>query len=390
MKIAYVTTYSVMDSSKWLKYNQGNYGSSRYIFNCLKSANININAIDNLHKKHAWISRFKWTFYRKVFQQDYYNWAEPLICQNYSQQININLQKTGADIILSPQGFTPLAYLNCHQPLVLWLDAVTSSLIDYYPYLSNLCYETKKNIYLLEKQVLNKCQKIIFTSNWSAQEAIRIYGIPQDKIAIIPRGGNFELHPERSIHEIKEIIEARSQAKIKLTYIGIDWERKGGDTAYQIAQELHKNGLDVELKILGDLPKNFKKLPDFVKPIGYIDKSTPEGRKKYYHELADSHFLILPTKADITPNVLIEANAFGVPCISTYTGGIPTIIKNNINGKLFKLDDSVANYCDYITDIFQDYSTYENLAITSFNEYCTHLNWKVAAKTAKQIFTNLV
>ncbi|NJL61713.1 MAG: glycosyltransferase family 4 protein [Methylacidiphilales bacterium] len=389
MKIAYVTTYNLMDSSKWLKYNQGNYGSSQYIFNSLKSANININCIGDLQNKHAWISRSKWIFYRQVFQQNYYSWAEPLICQNYSQQININLEKVGADIILSPEGFTPLAYLNCHQPLVLWLDTITASLIDYYPYLSNLCYETKKNIYLLEKTVLNKCKKVIFTSDWAGQEAIRIYGIPEEKIAIIPRGANFELYPGRNTNEIYQIIKSRSQTKIKLTYIGIDWQRKGGDIAYQIAKTLHNNGLNIEFKIIGDLPKNIDKFPNFVKPVGYINKSTPEGKKNYYHELADSHFLILPTQADITPNVLIEANAFGVPCISTHIGGIPTIIKDNLNGKLFKLDDSITNYCDYITNTFQDYSTYENLAISSFNEYCTRLNWKAVANTAKQIFTNL-
>ncbi len=392
MKIAYVTTYSLMDSSKWLKYNQGNYGSSRYIFNSLKSQNININCIDNLQKKYAWLSRLKWTFYRQVFQQNYYSWAEPLICKKYSQQItrNLEIKTKDVDIILSPEGFTPLAYLNCHQPLVLWLDTVTASLIDYYPYLSNLCYETKQNIHFQEKTVLQRCQKIIFTSDWAAQEAIRIYGIPAEKIAVIPRGANFELYPGRSINDINSIINLRSKTKIKLIYVGIDWQRKGGNIAYQIAKELHKNGLDIELKIIGDLPKKIEKLPNFVKPIGYINKSTPEGKKYYYHLLAESHFLILPTQADITPNVLIEANAFGVPCISTHTGGIPTIIKDNLNGKLFKLDDSIADYCDYITNIFQDYSTYENLAITSFKEYCNRLNWKVTANTAKRLFTDLM
>ncbi|BAZ36992.1 group 1 glycosyl transferase [Calothrix sp. NIES-4101] len=390
MKIAYITTYDLMDSSKWLKSNQGNYGSSRYIFNSLKSQNINIECIHNLQKKYAAISRLKWTFYRQVFQQDYYSWAESLICRNYSQQIKDKLAKINPDIIVSPEGFTPIAYLDSPQPLVLWIDTVIASLVEYYPYLSNLCYETKNNIYLLEKRALQQCQTIIFTSEWAAQEAIKIYHIPEEKIKVIPRGANFEIYPGRSINDINTIIKSRDRTKIKLTYVGIDWQRKGGNLTLEIAKELHDGGLDIELRIIGDLPKNIHTLPDFVNPIGYINKSTPEGKKYYYHLLADSHFLILPTQADITPNVLIEANAFGVPCISTCIGGIPTIIKNNLNGKLFNIDDVATNYCDYITHILQDYSNYEELAINSFYEYQNRLNWRVAANTAKQIFTDLI
>jgi len=52
-------------------------------------------------------------------------------------------------------------------------------------------------------------------------------------------------------------------------------------------------------------------------------------------------------------------------------------VKDNINGMKFALDSPVANYCDYIINLMQNYNEYEKLALSSFNEFQTRLNWNV-------------
>lgn len=390
MKIAYVNTYNVLNTSGWTKNNIGNYGSNYYIYQTLIDQGIFIENIGNFAKKYSWLTKGKWSFYRYFDKTDYYRWAEPIVSKDYAIQISQQLSQSDIDLILCTEGFTPIAYLNCQQPIVLWVDTVLAAIIDFYPYLSNLCLETKKNLYLLEKLALDKCKLIIFASEWAAQKAIKIYGINPNKIKIISRGSNLELKPERTIAEIKALIKSRNNHTYKLIFIGVDWHRKGGSVALEVSKELNKMGFDIELKILGDLPKTIENLPSFAKPLGYINKSTPAGKKQFYDLLADAHFLILPTQADVTPNVLIEANAFGVPCLTTNVAGIRSIIKDDVNGKTFAVDAKVTDYTTYIINYLADYQKYESLALSSFNEYVTRLNWSIAGKTANQLFMDLI
>lgn len=83
-----------------------------------------------------------------------------------------------------------------------------------------------------------------------------------------------------------------------------------------------------------------------------------------------------------------EANSFGLPCLTTDVGGIPTLIKNDLNGKTFSLQSGASDYCDYILDLFANFSRYQELALSSFQEYEARLNWSVAVKTVQQIMSD--
>jgi glycosyltransferase involved in cell wall biosynthesis len=141
---------------------------------------------------------------------------------------------------------------------------------------------------------------------------------------------------------------------------------------------------------VGCHPPETEILPDYVKVIGYINKSTADGRTKLDRILADSHFLILPTRADCAPHALIEANSFGVPCLTTNVGGIKTIVQDDLNGKVFELETDISEYCTYVSNLFEHYSQYKALANSSFYEYQMRLNWTVAAKEAKKIITEAI
>ncbi|RAM51642.1 MAG: group 1 glycosyl transferase [Hapalosiphonaceae cyanobacterium JJU2] len=390
MKVACVNTYNVLNSSGWTKHNVGNYGSNYYIIQTLAAQGISLETIGDLKKSYSFLTRTKWSFYRNLYHKDYYRWAEPLVSKNYASQISKGLSKLNVDLVLCTEGAAPIAYLDCCQPIVLWVDTVLAALIDFYPYLSNLCQETRKNIYILEKLALEKCKLVIFSSEWAAQKAIEIYNLDVNKVKVISRGSNLELKSDRKVADIKNLIKLRGTQIYKLIFIGIDWVRKGGTLALNITKELKRTGWNVELRLIGDLPKSRESIPDFVKPIGYINKSKLEGKNKFYSLLADSHFLILPTQADVTPNVLIEANAFGVPCLTTNLAGIPSIIKDDINGKVFPIDADVSEYCTYIKSYLSDYQKYENLAISSFKEYVNRLNWSIAGQIAKELFLDLI
>src|SRR6202022_1699308 len=111
-------------------------------------------------------------------------------------------------------------------------------------------------------------------------------------------------------------------------------------------------GLPTELTIVGcDAPKS-EELPSNVKALGFLSKSRSEGRSMIRSLLAQSHFLIAPSRAECSAIALAEANAFGVPCLATSVGGTSTVVRNGRNGHLFPARADAPEYCSYVLELF--------------------------------------
>lgn len=388
MRIAYVTTYDVFDSAQWNQEHTGLFTAGRYLAQSLESASLSLEYIGPLQKRRSPITRAKWLYYRNFFHQDYYSWTEPFILKDYAQQIEKKLSTLNVDIILTPENVIPIAYLKAKQPIVLYTDAPIGALVNFYSYMSNLCQETLDRLYDLEKRAIDNCELVIYTSDWAAQEAIKLYNVNPAKVKIIPWGATVEC--DRTKNDIQNIIESRHPSPCKLLFLGFDWDRKGGDIALEVAKQLNKNSLKTELIVVGANPPNQDKLPDFVKIIGKIDKSHPEGKHQLDQIFADSHFLILPTKAETYGLVFCEANSFAVPCIASDSGGIPTVIRDGLNGNKFSLSAQISDYCQFITTLMDNYKEYKKLALSSFQEYESRLNWAMAAQTLKSMMVEII
>ena len=388
MKIAYVTSYDLLNQTSWTKHVQGICTAGSYMAKNLLDESTSIEYIGPLSKKYAFLTRTKWSLYRNLQKKDYYRWAEPLVVKNYAHQIQNKLNHLNVDVILSSESTVPVAYLDVKQPIILWTDTTLSALINFYGYMSNLCQENIQNIYKIEAEALKRCDLIIYTSEWAARMASQTYGIESNKIKVVPWGANLE--SKRTLEDIHHIIDHKVTPKCKLLFIGVDWLRKGGDIALEVAKKLNATGLKTELTIVGCKPQLDEPLPKFVNCLGFISKSTPEGLRTIEQLLCESHFLILPSRAETFGHVFCEASSFGVPSLATNIAGVRTVVRDDKNGKTFSLDAKIEEYCTYICDLFADYSEYKNLAISSFNEYQTRLNWQVAGRNAKSLIKNLI
>jgi glycosyltransferase involved in cell wall biosynthesis len=380
MKLAYVTTYdarTLKGSNEWS-------GTGYYIAQSLENQSIPLEYIGPLKDPITLkaIRKFKRHYYGLFHKKNYQKDADPVTLKNYAIQVAKKLNSTKSDIVFSAT-VNPIAYVECKQPLVFWADGTFANIQDFYPQYSNLCEVVINDWHQMEKLALQKCKLAIYSSDWAAQSAIRDYGADRAKVKVVPFGANLE--SPLTFESVKEAIESKPSDRCKLLFMAVDWIRKGGNVAYQVAEKLNQSGVKTELTVVGCQPSIEGSLPDFVKALGFISKSTNEGKMQIQKLFLESHFLILPTIADCTPIVFCEANSLGVPCLSTTVGGIPTIIKNGFNGQLFDVNADITEYCDYITRLFDNYSDYQSLALSAFNEYQSRLNWAVAGKTVKEL-----
>jgi glycosyltransferase involved in cell wall biosynthesis len=376
MKISYVTTGDVKDVHAWS-------GLIFHIFNALQVNGNDVECIDKLRCKPTFLSKIRYAVARLRGKK--YLWQREFsIAKSFATEILERIDPN-TDVIFSA-GSLPIALLKTNKKIVFYADANFVSMVDYYEWFSNL---SKRSIMLgntLEKQALENCDLAIYSSDWAAQSAIKDYGINPQKVKVVPFGANIEC--SRTEKDVEAIFDAKSKDVCNLLFVGVDWERKGGNIALEAAKILHEKGVNVCLDIVGvkDCPVE---LPNYVVNHGFISKSTEEGKKKINGLFEKAHFFLLPTRAECFGVVFSEAASFGLPSISTKTGGIATVINDNINGKTFDLSSSPTEYADYITDLFNNPTMYRELALSSFHDYKNRLNWEVSGQAILELIKNI-
>ena len=389
MKVAWVSVYNAE--------NLADYGGRGYYHpKSLKEQQIDVDYIGSLKmpKQYKLLIKLKRRFYEnKYLIKTYDPLMETFVLKSFAKQISERLSKLdNVDVVFSGvcQYLQPIAYLNCRQPIVMWTDCCLASAYKFYPGLGQyeVAPEFLRNAIPDDRKAYNRASLAILASEWAAQEVISRYQVDPSKVRVVPFGAN--IPSSYDFDEIRDVINSRPSDKCRLLFIGGDWKRKGGDIAVRVASELNQSGLKTELTIVGCSPSIDPSLSSYVRSLGYISNASLEGIKRLQQLFAESHFFILPTRAESFGHVFCEASSFGVPSLATNVGGIPTIIKDDVNGKKFSKDAQVEEYCTYISDLFFNYTEYKDLALSSFARYNSYLSWSVGSRTIKSLLKELI
>jgi glycosyltransferase involved in cell wall biosynthesis len=377
MKLAFVTTWDPHSPQIWA-------GTGFHIARALQSQGCTLDYLGPLRERNAWYFKALQMTYRKLWHAELQRDREPVILDGYSHQIAKKLAASDAQIVFSV-GAVAVAHLQTSLPIVFWADATYASMVDSYRW--NLPASKRSRILgaKMEAEGLRRAALAIYSSEWAARSAIDVCRADPAKVRVVPFGANVQ--SQRNREEIQRLIESRPADRCRLLFIGVGWERKGGDIAIEVARRMNAAGIVTELSILGSTPP--QSVPDFVKPIGFLDKNTEASRKKFDELFGTSHFLILPARAEAFGVVLCEAGSYGVPALATRVGGIPTIVRDGINGLLFDPEDP-ESIADAAGKLFSDRQRYQALALSSFNEYDARLNWHVAGKTVTDMLRGLI
>ncbi len=144
--------------------------------------------------------------------------------------------------------------------------------------------------------------------------------------------------------------------KHRLIFTNARHPRKGTEILLAAVGNLKKRYPNIELALIGSLgsgdykkylKKKIKKLGKSIKILGMMN-----GRQ-IANELCKSHIFISPSYIDNSPNSLAEAQLLGMPVISTYTGGVPSMIKDQETGLFFPTGD-LPLLMDNIVKIFEN------------------------------------
>jgi glycosyltransferase involved in cell wall biosynthesis len=175
----------------------------------------------------------------------------------------------------------------------------------------------------------------------------------------------------------------------QLLLLGVDWTRKGGDTALQVVEELRTQGIPARLVVCGCVPPHPVD-PKVVQVIPRLDKNVPAEATRLADLLLRSHFLLLPTRQECFGIVFCEAAAHGTPSLATDTGGVVSAVIEGESGFLFPPDAPPSAYAATIRALLEDRPRYETLVTTSRRAYDARLNWNTWARAAARVITDVL
>lgn len=377
MKVAYVTPYASGDVHAWS-------GSVYHVREALAGAGCEILPVDSLVEKGRVVGKVKEVLTRKLTGKGYLRDRAPALLDGYAAQVAARCAELKPDVIFSP-GTIPIAHLKAKAPVVFWTDATLIGLTDYYAHFTNLCARSIREGREMEQRTLSNCSLAIYTSEWAARSAVENYDVDPAKVKVVPYGAN--VSAERDEAAVQSLVAGRSGETCELLFVGVDWERKGGPVALRAAELLKARGHKVRLHIVGVEPP--EGMPDFVVRHGFISKKTPEGAARLAKLFSQSHFLIVPSRAECFGLVFTEAGSFGLPSLAAITGGVPSVVTSGKNGMLFPLEDGGEGYADYMEKLMADRHAYEALALGSFAEFKARLNWEVAGESVVSLMSEL-
>jgi glycosyltransferase involved in cell wall biosynthesis len=359
-------------------------GTTYFMGRSLEAAGFRLNYIGPLKTRFKLVYRVKGWLMRRC-GWDYAN-VEPPVLRSYAREASRCLQAATGDIILSC-GQPHLVYLETQRPIIFFDDASVLAMSETHPGHTHYHPAIKRRACANERRVLEKCRYACYMSEWAAEGALRQHG-PQfeSKIKVIPIGANIERVPTAA--EVEQAIQARVEDHCELLFVGVDWVNKGGEIALAAAENLHQRGVRVRLHIVGCKPPHA--VPDFVQVHGFISKRSAEGAEFLRRLFSQCHFFILPTRAEAYGISFVEANAYGMPALGTEVGGVPTIVRNGENGRLFPLKAAGTAYADCIQDWLQNREKYMELCRSSRGAYVRRLSWTRFGETVRSLVTDVV
>ncbi len=281
------------------------------------------------------------------------------------------IERERPDLIFSPAGSPCLAHLDTDVPVVYFTDGPWRVIQNYNPAYSNVLERSARSADEFEFRALRRAAVTLVSSRWAAESAVQDYGADPARVHDVSIGANL-LHPPNR----HQVLPRNLGRRLRLLMVGVVWEAKGGQIAYEALLHLLERGYDAELTVVGCSAPPGLAHPR-MRVIPFLNKQVPEERARFDQLWREADFFVLPTRADAAGVVFCEASAHGIPSIATHTGGVPSIVVDGKNGFTLPYEAGGEAYARVIAELFDDPARYARLCESSREEFERRLNWDV-------------
>jgi glycosyltransferase involved in cell wall biosynthesis len=205
----------------------------------------------------------------------------------------------------------------------------------------------------------------------------------------ISSGINLDVYrPKKKDSKLQKIYNIK-HTDLVIGYFGRLSEEKGPDIFLKIAQQCQTDSFkNVKFIMIGSGPmqddilslsKSFKK-KNFIY-LGMVDDTSQ------YISACD--IVLLPSRQDGRPLIVLEALALGVPVIANNIGGLYELIKHKNNGYLVDKND-ITTFSDYILELFLDRNKLNKMKRNARQFAIQYLDANIANKVFESSLKKLI
>ena len=175
-----------------------------------------------------------------------------------------------------------------------------------------------------ERRMLQHARHV-FTMAGPAATSLRMsYGLEDGQVTVVGGGVNFEALPA---------LTGRQHEEPVILFVGKDPPRKGLDVLVSALRVVRERIPSARVQVIGT---SVVASEPGVEVLGTVQRDAVE--EAYRHAAV----FCLPSRYEPYGLALLEAMAYGVPCVGTRVGGIPEIIVEGETGRLVEPDDPEA------------------------------------------------
>jgi glycosyltransferase involved in cell wall biosynthesis len=191
----------------------------------------------------------------------------------------------------------------------------------------------------------NQADAILAPSRYTAAELVR-HGIPEEKLRIMPRGVDVERFRRDAGLRAPGLPEGK-----KLLYVGRVSKEKNMPLLCDVFKRLHEITPDVHLIVVGDGPY-LGEMKEALEDYPCLFTGYREGAELVaIYNSCD--LFVFPSSTDTFGNVVLEAQACGLPVVVTDVGGQVEIMSSGATG-IIAAKDSRASFLNSILAILRD------------------------------------
>jgi len=186
----------------------------------------------------------------------------------------------------------------------------------------------------------------------------------------------------------------KDHAKFKVLFVGRLTFQKGVDILCESIKMINESVFQEKLEFLivgsGNMEPLVQEVTQQYKNVKYLGQVTDEALTKIY---SNSNLLVMPSRRETFGIVALEAQACGLPVITSNIAGPKDIVINNTTGTVIPVGDYLALASQIESYYFlwlRNYEKYKGICIKARQNVLDHYDWSIITKRMYNMLTNVL
>ena len=219
----------------------------------------------------------------------------------------------------------------------------------------------------IEQMIVRDSDRLIASSAQEADDLVRLYGAPRNRLAVVAPGVDLDIFSPRATDDLRAELGLAGERVI--VFAGRLERLKGAEVVIRALSLLGNDGNQRSpvLLVIGDNSHNGRaesqaiggeraRLQALARSLGteshvHFLPPVPQPTLAGYLSLAD--VCVVPSYTESFGLVALEAAACGTPVVAARVGGLPTVVKDGLNGFTLVSHDP-AQYAERIGRLLAD------------------------------------